>query len=57
MVTHIQTKLFTGLDEIYGELYNLFMVEDEETAWAAKQPEMSLKLKKMTKNTLNYDLI
>ena len=32
IVTHIQTKLYTGLDELYGELYNLFMVEDEETA-------------------------
>ena len=32
MVTHIQTKLYTGLDDLYGELYNLFMVEDEETA-------------------------
>ena len=32
MVTHIQTKLYTGLDELYGEMYNLFMEEDEETA-------------------------
>ena len=28
MVTHIQTKLYTGLDELYGEMYNLFMEED-----------------------------
>ena len=32
MVTHIQTNLYTGLDELYGEMYNLFMEEDEETA-------------------------
>ena len=32
MVTHIQTKLYTGFDELYGEMYNLFMEEDEETA-------------------------
>ena len=32
MVTHIQTKLYTGLDGLYGEMYNLFMEEDEETA-------------------------
>ena len=32
MVTHIQTKLYTGLDELYGEMYNLFIEEDAETA-------------------------
>ena len=32
MLTHIQTKLYTGLDGLYGEIYNLFIEEDEETA-------------------------
>ena len=32
MVTHIQTKLYTGLDELYGEMYNLFIEEGEETS-------------------------
>ena len=32
MVLHIQTKLYTELDELYGEMYNLFLEEDEETA-------------------------
>ena len=54
MVLHIQTKLYTGLDELYGEMYNLFLEEDEE---AAKQPKMSLKLKKMTEYIMNYYLI
>ena len=54
MVLHIQTKLYNGLDELYGEMYNLFLEEDEE---AAKQPRMSLKLKKMTEYMMNYYLI
>ena len=32
MVVHIQTKLYNGLDELYGEMYNLFLEEDEEAA-------------------------
>ena len=32
MVLHIQTKLYNGLDELYGEMYNLFLEEDEEAA-------------------------
>ena len=57
MILHIQTKLYNGLDELYGEMYNLFLEEDEEAAWAAKQPKMSLKLKKMTKYMMKYYLI
>ena len=30
MMLHIQTKLYNGLDELYGEMYNLFLEEDEE---------------------------
>ena len=32
MVSHIQTKLYNGIDELYGEMYNLFLEEDEEAA-------------------------
>ena len=32
MMLHIQTKLYNGLDELYGEMYNLFLEEDEEAA-------------------------
>ena len=32
MILHIQTKLYNGLDELYGEMYNLFLEEDEEAA-------------------------
>ena len=32
MMLHIQTKLYNGLDEMYGEMYNLFLEEDEEAA-------------------------
>ena len=39
MVTYIQTKLYTGLDELYGEMYNLFMEEDD------KQPEQPSSLR------------
>ena len=31
-ILHIQTKLYNGLDELYGEMYNLFLEEDEEAA-------------------------
>ena len=30
MVTHIQTQLYTGLDEMFGEMHNLFHEEEEE---------------------------
>ena len=32
MVLHIQTKLYIGLDEMYGEMHNLFLEEKEEAA-------------------------
>ena len=32
MMLHIQTKLYNGLEEMYGEMYNLFLEEDEEAA-------------------------
>ena len=48
MLLHIQTKLYTGLDEMFGEMHNLFLEEEEEAAQAAKKPKMSLKLKKIT---------
>ena len=32
MILHIQTKLYNELDELYGEMYNLFLEEDEEAA-------------------------
>ena len=32
MILHIQTKLYNGLDELYGEMYNLFLEEDGEAA-------------------------
>ena len=32
MIVHIQTQLYNGLDELYGEMYNLFLEEDEEAA-------------------------
>ena len=32
MLTHIQTQLYNGLDELYGEMYNLFLEEKEEAA-------------------------
>ena len=32
MMLHIQTKLYNGLDELYGEMYNLFLEENEEAA-------------------------
>ena len=36
MVTQIQTKLYTGLDEMFGEMHNLFQEEEEEAAQAAQ---------------------
>ena len=51
MVTQIQTQLYTGLDEMFGEMHNLFQEEEEEAAQVAKwpkQPKMSPKLKKLT---------
>ena len=35
MMSHIQTKLYTGLDEMFGEMHNLFQ-EEEEAALAAQ---------------------
>ena len=32
ILLHVQTKLYNGLDEMYGEMYNLFLQEDEEAA-------------------------
>ena len=32
MLLHVQTKLYNGLDEMYGEMYNLFLEGDEEAA-------------------------
>ena len=29
MILHIQTKLYNGLDELYGKMYILFLEEDE----------------------------
>ena len=29
MLTYIQTQLYNGLDELYGEMYNLFLEEKE----------------------------
>ena len=37
MVTQIQTQLYTGLDEIFGEMHNLFQEEEEEEATQAAQ--------------------
>ena len=36
MMSHIQTKLYTGLDEMFGEMHNLFQEEEEEAAQAAQ---------------------
>ena len=30
MMLHIQTKLYNGLDEMFGEIHNLFLEENEE---------------------------
>ena len=32
ILLHVQTKLYSGLDEMYGEMYNLSLEEDEEAA-------------------------
>ena len=37
MMSHIQTKLYTGLDEMFGEMHNLFQEEEEEAAAQAAQ--------------------
>ena len=36
MVTQIQTQLYTGLDEMFGEMHNLFQEEEEEAAQAVQ---------------------
>ena len=35
-VTQIQTQLYTGLDEVFGEMHNLFQEEEQEAAQAAQ---------------------
>ena len=37
MVTQIQTQLYTGLDEMFGEMHNLFQEEEEEEVAQAAQ--------------------
>ena len=37
MMSHIQNKLYTGLDEMFGEMHNLFQEEEEEDAAQAAQ--------------------
>ena len=32
VIAHIQTQLYNGLDELHGEMYNLFQEEKEEAA-------------------------
>ena len=32
MIAYIQTQLYNGLDELYGEMYNLFLEEKGEAA-------------------------
>ena len=36
MVTQIQTQLYTGLDEMFGEMHHLFQEEEEEAAQEAQ---------------------
>ena len=36
MMSHIQTKLYTGLDKMFGEMHNLFQEEEKEAAQAAQ---------------------
>ena len=36
IVSQIQTQLYTGLDEMFGEMHNLFQEEEEEAAQAAQ---------------------
>ena len=36
MVSQIQTQLYTGLDEMFGEMHNLFQEEEGEAAQAAQ---------------------
>ena len=41
MVTQVQTQLYTGLDEMFGEMHNLFQEEEEEVVQAAQDvPEV-----------------
>ena len=37
MMSQIKTKLYTGLDGMYGEMQNLFQEEEDETAQAAEE--------------------
>ena len=50
VMSHIQTKLYTGLDEMFGEMHNLFQEEEEEAAQAAQDVT---ELKKMTELPMN----
>ena len=36
MMSQIKTKVYTGLDEMYGEMQNLFQEEEDEVAQAAQ---------------------
>ena len=37
MVTQIQTQLYTELDEMFGDMHNLFQEEEEEEIAQAAQ--------------------
>ena len=36
IMSQIKTKLYTGLDEMFGEMQNLFLEEEDEVAQAAQ---------------------
>ena len=36
MLSQIKTKLYTGLDEMFGEMQNSFQEEEDEVAQAAQ---------------------
>ena len=36
MMSQIKTKLYTGFDEMFGEMQNLFQEEEDEVAQAAQ---------------------
>ena len=36
IMTQIKAKLYTGLDEMFGEMQNLFQEEEDEVAQAAQ---------------------
>ena len=36
IMSQIKTKLYTGLDEMFGEMQNLFQEEEDEVAQAAQ---------------------